>query len=919
MSSPRPPFRDSSPAASSQKRSRFTYRHLSQMASYSTSCPLRVIAHIDLDCFYAQAEMVRLGVPEDQPLAVQQWKGLIAINYPARKYGISRMCNIVEAKKMCPNLIAQHVATWREGDDKWAYRPDAAENISTDKVSLDPYRLESRKILALIKDQLPPHLQKVEKASIDEVFLDLSAHVHALLLERYPELAQPPSGSDGDLSTPLPMPPTTALDWQADALVDLDDEDAELDDPDWDDVAFQLASEIVRHVRAAIRERLRYTCAAGIARNKLLSKLGSAYRKPNQQTVIRNRAARRFLAGFKLSALRNLGGKLGEQVARAFGTDAVGELLDVPVEQFKLRLGDETGVWLYNTLRGVDASEVTSRTQIKSMLSAKAFRAPGLLTGEEQATRWLRIFVADIFARLVDEGVLEHKRRPKTLALHLRPDGAAVQARSRQCPIPPGKALDEETLLALARGLLHQIVRDAGPGQQVWPCAHLSMNVSGFEEGVVGNMGIDGFLLKGDEAIAAAAAAAVTRPSAPTHGPGPGEGEGRRGVGWKQHLHAPQPKRRRIGDSNNGGGGSGGGIERFFTKREPAPQSSSFFGSAAKPEQSGETLGINTQFTHGPADRQKIGGDDNTKLPLHRGRPKPGDELVDETNGGGDGTYLHDQLSSTTTTTTTIMMTTTMIANDNRVHGNGMIGSTTSRLTDRTTSAADADPDSYPNDDDDDFDIVADDDTNYVNTTTPHQSTSPSAPPPPPPQPDFKPPNAPAPETAPATTTPDPDPVWEDSDPISDADNHHQAQAQAPAPAPAPAQDTDTYPCPRCGMPLPRDDPVQQQSHSDWHFAKDLQDAEEEEQAQEGRGRGRGGMVFGGSSSSGRMPGVSAAAAASAPGTGRGTGRGGGTGGAVGRSGSSSSGAAQKKGRKGGSSSSSSGKMEKGQLKLSFG
>lgn len=43
------------------------------MASYSTSCPLRVVTHIDLDCFYAQAEMVRLGVPEDQPLAVQQW------------------------------------------------------------------------------------------------------------------------------------------------------------------------------------------------------------------------------------------------------------------------------------------------------------------------------------------------------------------------------------------------------------------------------------------------------------------------------------------------------------------------------------------------------------------------------------------------------------------------------------------------------------------------------------------------------------------------------------------------------------------------------------------------------------------------------------------------------------------------------
>jgi hypothetical protein len=74
MSSPEHAFRDSSPAeAVASRRSQFTYRHLSQMAAYNTSCPLRVVAHIDLDCFYAQAEMVRLGVAEDRPLAVQQW------------------------------------------------------------------------------------------------------------------------------------------------------------------------------------------------------------------------------------------------------------------------------------------------------------------------------------------------------------------------------------------------------------------------------------------------------------------------------------------------------------------------------------------------------------------------------------------------------------------------------------------------------------------------------------------------------------------------------------------------------------------------------------------------------------------------------------------------------------------------------
>ncbi len=74
MSSPPDMFRESSPAEDpGAKRSRFTYRHLSQLASYATSSPLRVIAHLDLDCFYAQCEMIRLQVSEDQPLAVQQW------------------------------------------------------------------------------------------------------------------------------------------------------------------------------------------------------------------------------------------------------------------------------------------------------------------------------------------------------------------------------------------------------------------------------------------------------------------------------------------------------------------------------------------------------------------------------------------------------------------------------------------------------------------------------------------------------------------------------------------------------------------------------------------------------------------------------------------------------------------------------
>ncbi|CCE32685.1 related to DNA polymerase eta [Claviceps purpurea 20.1] len=325
MSSPSLPS-PSPPGAGAVGRSQFTYRQLGQLAYFNTSNPLRVVAHVDLDAFYAQCEMVRLGTPEDQPLAVQQWQGLIAINYPARSFGISRHCNVDEAKKLCPSLIAQHVATWREGDDKWAYRDDAAANIASDKVSLDPYRLESRKILAVIKDSLPRNLQRVEKASIDEVFLDLSAHVHAVLLERFSELSTPPPYNDP--TEKLPLPSIAALDWKADALVDLNEEQ-ESRDPDWDDVAILIGSEIVRSLRARIREQLGYTCSAGIASNKMISKLGSGFKKPNSQTVVRSRAVHTFLSDFKVTKIRNLGGKLGDQVVSTFKTDLVKELLSI--------------------------------------------------------------------------------------------------------------------------------------------------------------------------------------------------------------------------------------------------------------------------------------------------------------------------------------------------------------------------------------------------------------------------------------------------------------------------------------------------------------------------------------------------------------------------------------------------------------
>ncbi|KAF3928071.1 hypothetical protein AA313_de0202520 [Arthrobotrys entomopaga] len=560
------------PSGAQRPKSKFSYKDLLQMSKYNVNSPLRVIAHIDLDAFYAQCEMVRLGVPEDQPLAVQQWDALIAVNYPARKFGINRMRNVTEAKRKCPELIAVHVATWRVENDQaiMGYHDMDKGSISTDKVSLDHYRRESKKILSIFRSNCP----KVEKASVDESFLDLSGMVFERLLERYDEelgvVDSEVVAPYGDTTEKLRLPEVPGVEWSDSHLVDLDDgEEAEEEPLDWDDIVMGIAADIVQDIRRQVKERLGYTCSAGIARNKMLAKLGSGFKKPNQQTVVRNRAVSQFLSGMKFTSIRNLGGKLGSEVATAFNTENVSEVLSVPLETFKNKLGDDTGTWLYKTIRGIDTTEVITRTEIKSMLSAKSFNPK--ITRYQQGESWLKVFCADIVSRVNEEseepeciGGDDHSvvlgsqpislRRPRTMTLHHR-HGSVTK--SRQGPIPLGKVFDEDLLLPIAKNLLRQIEQEG----KCWPCQNLSLSVGGFDDiGRGTNRGIGGWLVRGDEAKM------VKEESMKRH----------HGVSTGENGQ-PETKRRRMG------------IENFFSKgrSEEVEDDLAFFHSDEKEDDIG--------------------------------------------------------------------------------------------------------------------------------------------------------------------------------------------------------------------------------------------------------------------------------------------------------------------------------------------
>ena len=114
----------------------------------------RTIIQVDIDCFYAQVEMVRDPSLRDVPLGVQQRNSVVTCNYVARSRGVTKMMYVREALLKCPELVLVR------GED------------------LTPYREFSSRVTSLLVERFTP---LVERLGLDENFLDVSALVASRL------------------------------------------------------------------------------------------------------------------------------------------------------------------------------------------------------------------------------------------------------------------------------------------------------------------------------------------------------------------------------------------------------------------------------------------------------------------------------------------------------------------------------------------------------------------------------------------------------------------------------------------------------------------------------------------------------------------------------------------------------------------
>ncbi|EEB09579.1 sister chromatid cohesion protein/DNA polymerase eta Eso1 [Schizosaccharomyces japonicus yFS275] len=459
-----------------QTASLFTWKDFVSCSNSTIShSPFKVVVHVDQDAFYAQVETVRLKLDHSVPLAVQQWDNLIAVNYAARPYGITRFDTAENAKKKCPELNLAHVQTWKVGErePKYHEKPEWESH----KVCLDMYRNESKKILGI----LSKYSKLVKKASIDESFVDLTAEIKKKLIQDYSFLGVPPE----DLSLPLPTAPTVL--WTEELGRVFGEEEGLLSEAknggDWDEVFLHYGARIVKEIRNEIFNTLGYTCSAGISRNAMLSKILSSKNKPNKQTVLLNSMVDHYLADVRLSELRLFGGKYGEELGKKLNAEYIKDIRAIPMDELIRILGDRDAQVVWNVCNGIDNSEITNVNNTQSMLSAKNFLRSKLKSSEE-AMKWFRVFASDLMSRYMD---VEQIKRPKTFVLNVVTGNLR---KGRSIPIAPSDAISEEFVYNNAAKLLAQLAS----AYDIFPIVHLSVSFRNFEDRDTKLQGIESFM-----------------------------------------------------------------------------------------------------------------------------------------------------------------------------------------------------------------------------------------------------------------------------------------------------------------------------------------------------------------------------------------------------------------------------------------
>uniref|UniRef100_A0A1B6CUZ6 DNA polymerase eta n=3 Tax=Clastoptera arizonana TaxID=38151 RepID=A0A1B6CUZ6_9HEMI len=432
----------------------------------------RIIALVDMDCFYCQVETRINPDLKGKPMAVVQyntWKGggIIAVNYEARDRGVTRHMRGDEAKKHCPEIELVSVPSVRG------------------KADLTKYREAGREVVSV----LCKFSKCVERASVDEAYIDLTEVVKEKLVNN---VDIEPSKLKNTFIVGYSPKDCNKEEERFNGVKTWLEEiyNGSLLDPELHQLATGAA--IVEEMRLAVYETTGFRCSAGIAHNKILAKLVCGMHKPNRQSVLPKSSVLELYETLPVKKVRNLGGKLGDDVVDKLGISMMADLTKFSEKDLQNRYDEKTGTWLYNIARGIDLDPVTPRLVSKSIGCCKKFPGRNTLATRKDVNHWLTELASEVAERL-EEDFSMNKRRPQLLTVSFQQDikGRSISM-SRSGPLT---SFDPVKIVHAAL-LLIQKSNTSPSTSELWipPIKFLGISVGKFaSNGGTSNKSIDNF------------------------------------------------------------------------------------------------------------------------------------------------------------------------------------------------------------------------------------------------------------------------------------------------------------------------------------------------------------------------------------------------------------------------------------------
>jgi len=343
--------------------------------------PLRRIAHLDMDAFYASVELLRYpqlkGLPvvigggrravddalsqlEAQPEAqasgnprafipvdafarLKDYVGrgvITTATYPARQFGIGSAMGLMKAAKLCPQAIQL-------------------------PVDFDEYRRYSR----MFKECILAIAPVMENRGVDEVYIDFT---------------DVPGGQR------------------------------------------ESGRVLARLIQKSIFDTTGLTCSVGVAPNKLLAKMASEFDKPNGIAIVHAEDLQTQVWPLACRKINGIGPKADARL-QGHGIQTIGDLAAKDLQWLIDHFGQSTGAWMHAAAWGRDDRPVVTESEPVSMSRETTFER------DLHAVRD-RAELGAIFTRLCEQVAGDLQRKGyvgKTIGIKLRYDNFKIATRDQ--------------------------------------------------------------------------------------------------------------------------------------------------------------------------------------------------------------------------------------------------------------------------------------------------------------------------------------------------------------------------------------------------------------------------------------------------------------------------------------------------------